>query len=108
MAHRLRFHPLHRLVAVRRCCPTDVGADHGHRTTRGKAESDDEMENPAFTGSPDLDIQRIHEDGPVVGTAGEARGGSVDHGRFRSGLNDLFAFRDGIIARVDSYVVPLP
>jgi len=29
---------------------------HGHRTTRGKAEFDGEIENPAFTGSPELDV----------------------------------------------------
>lgn len=81
---------------------------HGHRTTQGKAEFDGEIENPAFTGSPDLDVQRVHEDGPVVVTTGEGRGVSVEHGPFRFAFNDLFTFRDGLIARVDSYVVPLP
>ncbi|MFI7436943.1 nuclear transport factor 2 family protein [Micromonospora haikouensis] len=81
---------------------------HGHRTTRGKVEFDGEIENPAFTGSPDLDVQRVHEDGPVVVAAGEGRGVMVDHGPFRFAFNDLFTFRAGLIARVDSYVVPLP
>jgi uncharacterized protein len=81
---------------------------HGHRTTRGKTEFDREIENPAFSGSPDLDVQRVYEDGPVVVTTGEGRGVSVDHGPFRFAFNDLFTFRDGLIARVDSYVVPLP
>ncbi len=81
---------------------------HGHRTTRGKTEFDTEIENPAFAGRPDLDVQRVYEDGPVVITAGEGRGTHVDHGPFRFAFNDLFTFRDGRIARVDSYVVPLP
>ncbi|MEU6021798.1 nuclear transport factor 2 family protein [Micromonospora sp. NPDC047134] len=81
---------------------------HGHRTTHGKAEFDAEIENPAFTGSPELDVQRVHEDGPVVITTGAGRGTSVEHGTFRFAFNDLFTFRDGLIARVDSYVVPLP
>lgn len=81
---------------------------HGHRTTRGKAEFDAEIENPGFTGSPQLDVQRVHEDGQVVLTTGEGRGVSVDHGPFRFAFADLFTFRDGLIARVDSYVVPLP
>ena len=81
---------------------------HGHRTTHGKAEFDAEIENPAFTGSPTLDVQRVHQDGPVVVTTGEGHGTSVDHGPFRFAFNDLFTFRDGLIARVDSYVVPLP
>lgn len=81
---------------------------HGHRTIRGKADFDSEIENPAFTGSPELDVQRVLEDGPVVITTGEGRGATVEHGPFRFAFNDLFTFRDGLIARVDSYVVPLP
>ena len=63
---------------------------HGHRTTRGKAEFDGEIENPAFTGSPEIDVQRVHRDGPVVVTTGEGRGVSVDHGPFRFAFSDLF------------------
>jgi ketosteroid isomerase-like protein len=81
---------------------------HGHRTTHGKAEFDGEIENPAFTGHPVLDVQRVVEDGPIVVTTGEGRGVSVAHGPFRFAFNDLFTFRDGLIARVDSYVVPVP
>ncbi|TDO37384.1 nuclear transport factor 2 family protein [Paractinoplanes brasiliensis] len=81
---------------------------HGHRTTHGKAEFDSEIENPAFEGSPALDVQRVYEDGAVVVTTGEGRGVSVGHGPFRFAFNDVFTFRDGRIARVDSYVVPLP
>jgi len=81
---------------------------HGHRTTHGTAEFDGEIENPSFTGSPQLDVQRVHQDGPVVVTTGEGRGTHVEHGPFRFAFSDLFTFRDGLIARVDSYVVPLP
>jgi ketosteroid isomerase-like protein len=80
---------------------------YGHRTTRGKADFDGEIENPGFTGRPVLEVERVFEDGPVVVTTGEGRGVSVDHGPFRFAFNDLFTFRDGLIARVDSYVVPL-
>lgn len=81
---------------------------HGHRTTRGKTDFNSEIENPAFTGSPDLDVQRIYEDGPVVIITGEGRGTSIDHGPFRFAFTDLFTFRGGLIGRVDSYIVPLP
>ena len=81
---------------------------HGHRTTRGKSEFDGEIENPGFTGSPTLDIERVCEDGQVVVTTGVGRGASVEHGPFQFAFNDMFTFRDGLIARVDSYVVPLP
>ncbi|WP_309238443.1 SRPBCC domain-containing protein [Actinoplanes aureus] len=80
---------------------------HGHRTTRGKAEFDDEIENPAFSGSPELEVQRVYVDGPVVVTTGEGGGVSVEQGPFRFAFSDLFTFRDGLIARVDSYLVPL-
>ncbi len=80
---------------------------HGHRTTHGKTEFDGEIVNPAFTGSPRLDVHRVFEDGPVVVTTGEGAGTSVEHGPFRFAFNDVFTFRDGLIARVDSYVVPL-
>ncbi|WDZ85299.1 nuclear transport factor 2 family protein [Micromonospora cathayae] len=80
---------------------------HGHRTIHGRAEFDGEIENPAFTGSPRLDVQRVHEDGPVVVVTGEGRGVSVAQGPFRFAFADLFTFRDGLIARVDSYLVML-
>jgi hypothetical protein len=43
---------------------------HGHRNTRGRTEFDSEIENPAFTGSPELEIHRVLEDGNVVVTTG--------------------------------------
>jgi ketosteroid isomerase-like protein len=46
---------------------------HGHRITSGKSEFDAEIENPAFTGSPKLDVHRVLEDGEVVVTTGEGR-----------------------------------
>ena len=80
---------------------------HGHRTTRGKSEFDSEIENPDFTGRPELAIHRVYEDGPVVITTGEGRGTHVKNGPFQFAFNDLFTFRAGLITRVDSYVVPL-
>ncbi|TNC18227.1 nuclear transport factor 2 family protein [Georgenia sp. 311] len=80
---------------------------HGHRTTRGKAEFDAEIENPAFTGSPTLDVQHLYEDGDVLVATGEGGGATVADGPFRFAFADVFTFRAGLIARVDSYVVPL-
>ncbi|QYG95135.1 nuclear transport factor 2 family protein [Iamia sp. SCSIO 61187] len=80
---------------------------HGHRTTKGKAEFDDEIENPAFEGSPELTVDRtIESDGAVV-TTGVGVGHHREAGRFRFAYNDIFTFRDGLIAQVDSYIVPL-
>lgn len=80
---------------------------HGHCTLHGKAAFDAEIENPAFSGSPELHVLRVYEDGAAVITTGEGRGVSIEHGPFRFAFNDIFTFRNGLIARVDSYVVPL-
>jgi ketosteroid isomerase-like protein len=90
-------------------CLTDdvVWRIHGHRTTRGATEFDGEIENPEFEGRPQLDVHRTFEDANVVVTTGEGRGAHREHGPFRFAFNDVFTFRDGRIAEVDSYVVPL-
>ncbi|WDZ85296.1 nuclear transport factor 2 family protein [Micromonospora cathayae] len=80
---------------------------HGQRTASGRAEFHGEIDNPAFTGKAELDVQRVHEDGAVVVATGEGSGLSVTHGPIRFAFNNLFTFRDGLIARVDTYVVPL-
>jgi ketosteroid isomerase-like protein len=80
---------------------------HGLRTTRGKAEFDDEIENPAFEGSPVLTVERTVDAGDVVVVTGTGAGHHREGGPFRFAFNDLFTFRDDLIAQVDSYVVPL-
>jgi ketosteroid isomerase-like protein len=80
---------------------------HGLRTTRGKAEFDDEIENPTFEGSPELTVERTIGAGDVVVVTGTGRGTHRENGSFRFAYNDLFTFRGDLIAQVDSYVVPL-
>ena len=80
---------------------------HGMRTTRGKVEFDGEIENPAFDGSPVLDVERTIEAGEVVVVTGVGQGHHREAGSFRFAYNDLFTFRGDLIAQVDSYVVPL-
>jgi ketosteroid isomerase-like protein len=90
-------------------CLTDdvVWQIHGHRTTRGKAAFDDEIENPAFDGSPELTVDRTLDAGDTVVVTGEGVAHHREAGQFRFAYNDLFTFRDGLIAQVESYVVPL-
>jgi len=80
---------------------------HGFRTTQGKSEFDSEIENPAFEGSPQLEVDRTVEDGNVVVVTGTGVGHHRESGPFRFAYNDLFTFQDDLIAQVDSYVVPL-
>lgn len=90
-------------------CLTDdvVWHVHGWRTTHGKAEFDDEIENPAFEGSPTLTVERTVDAGDVVVVTGTGAGRHREHGPFRFVYSDLFTFRDDLIAQVDSYVVPV-
>jgi ketosteroid isomerase-like protein len=94
--------------AILGCLSEDVvWIIHGLRTTHGRAEFDDEIENPAFEGSPELTVDRTIDAGNVVVVTGTGRGRHRDRGRFRFAYSDLFTFRDDLIAQVDSYVVPL-
>lgn len=80
----------------------------GVRTTHGKTEFDDEIENPDFVGSPELTVERLVDAGDVVVVTGTGVGHHREHGRFQFAYSDLFTFRGDLIAQVDSYVVPLP
>lgn len=90
-------------------CLTDdiVWRIHGWRITRGRGEFDDEIENPAFEGSPELTVERTIEAGETVVVTGEGIGHHRETGPFRFAYSDLFTFREGLIAQVDSYIVPL-
>jgi ketosteroid isomerase-like protein len=90
-------------------CLTDdvVWHIHGLRTTHGKGEFDDEIENPAFEGSPELTVERTIESENIVVVTGTGVGRHREAGPFRFAYSDLFTFRDGLIAQVDSYVVAL-
>jgi uncharacterized protein len=95
-------------AAILACLTDDVvWRIHGLRTTVGKVEFDDEIENPAFEGSPELAVDRTLDAGDVVVVTGTGTGRHRESGQFRFAYSDLFTFRDGLIAQVDSYVVPL-
>ena len=90
-------------------CLTDdvVWHIHGLRATHGKTEFDDEIENPAFEGSPELSVERTIAAGDIVVVTGTGRGQHRENGHFGFAYSDLFTFRHDLIAQVDSYVVPL-
>jgi ketosteroid isomerase-like protein len=94
---------------ILRCLTDDVvWIIHGHRSTLGKSEFDSEIENPDFEGSPILSVDRTFEAGDVVTVTGEGTGHHRVGGPFRFAYCDLFTFSGDLIAKVDSYVVPLP
>ncbi len=79
----------------------------GFRHLEGKAAFDGEIENPAFEGSPVLAIGRLVEEGETVVAIGTGQGRHKEAGPFRFAYCDVFTFRDDLIARVESYLVPL-
>jgi ketosteroid isomerase-like protein len=79
----------------------------GFRHLQGKEAFDGEIENPDFEGSPHLVVDRLVEEGDVVVAIGTGRGTHRTNGPFEFAYNDVFTFRGDLIARVESYVVPL-
>jgi len=73
----------------------------------GKEAFDKEIENPAFVGSPTLDITRVTEENDVVVAEGAARAKRADGGFLNAVFCDVFLMRDGKIRRLISYVVEI-
>ncbi|MFN2556420.1 MAG: nuclear transport factor 2 family protein [Nitriliruptorales bacterium] len=80
----------------------------GYKHLTGKAEFDREIENEEFVESPTLTLDRLIEEADVVVAtgAGETTHKSGEVRRFA--FCDVFTFAGDQIARVESYVVPLP
>lgn len=90
------------------CLTDDVVWDlPGFRHLEGKEAFDGEIENEAFTGSPVLTEDKVLEDGDVVVITGRGEGTFKTGEPHRFAFCDLFTFRDDLICRVESYVVPL-
>lgn len=95
-------------AAILGCLTEDVVWHvHGVRATHGKGEFDTEIENPAFEGRPVLTVDRTIEAESAVVATGTGAGRVRDVGPFTFAFNDIFTFRDGLIAQVDSYIVRL-
>lgn len=88
-------------------CLTDdvVWVIHGVSTTHGKDEFIAEVANPSFEGLPVLTVHRLIESGDEIVMTGSGSGRLWDGGPFEFEFNDIFTFRDGLIAQLDSYLV---
>lgn len=95
-------------AAILACLAEDVAWDlPGFRHLRGKADFDSEIENPGFTGRPALKLDRLIEEGEAVVAIGEGAATTVDGATHRFAFCDVFTFEGALIARVESYLVPL-
>ena len=79
----------------------------GFRHLAGKADFEGEIVNPQFEENPVLVVDRKLEDGDTVVCVGEGRGRMKAGAELRFAFCDLFTFRDDLICRVESYIVPL-
>lgn len=88
------------------CLTDDVewilpGAFHLH----GKEAFDAEIENPAFTGSPQITVTRLTEENDVVVAEGVVHAQRNDGARLMLAMCDVFEMRDGRIRRLTSYLM---
>ena len=96
-------------AAILACLTDDVVWDlPGQAHLEGKAAFDGEIENPAFTGQPELHVDRLLESPDAVVAIGDGAAQQAAGSRLRFAFCDVFTFRGDLIARVESYVVPLP
>lgn len=89
------------------CLTDDVewilpGAFHLH----GKQAFDAEIENPAFTGSPRITVDRLTEENDVVVAEGVVIARRNDGVELTLAMCDVFEMRDQKIRRLTSYLMP--
>jgi len=72
--------------------------------SRGKAAFDQEIENDAFVGHPDIVVTRMIEEGNVVVAEGSVRTQKREGGELRLRFCDVFDMEDGKIRRLTSYL----
>ena len=90
------------------CLTDDVewilpGAFHLH----GKTAFDAEIENEAFTGSPEITVTRLTEENDVVVAEGVVRARRKDGVVLDLAMADVFEMREGRIRRLTSFLLPL-
>jgi ketosteroid isomerase-like protein len=91
------------------CLTDDVAWElPGYRSLRGKAAFDGEIEGEGFTGRPTLVVERLIEGLCTVVAIGNGEAHRVGGTRHRFAFCDVFTFRDDLVSRVESYLVPLP
>ena len=72
--------------------------------SRGKVAFDQEIENAAFVGHPDIVVTRMIEEEDVVMAEGSVRTQKRDGGELRLRFCDVFVMKAGKIQRLTSYL----
>jgi ketosteroid isomerase-like protein len=71
----------------------------------GKKEFDKEIENDAFTGSPEITIIRVIEENGVVAAEGKVKAKRKDGGFLNAVFCDVFIMKNGKIDKLISYLM---
>jgi ketosteroid isomerase-like protein len=79
----------------------------GYTLLAGKRGFDSEIENENFVGSPMLTVDRLIEAADTIVATGNGEAKQKTGEVHRFAFCDIFTFADELIARVESYVVPL-
>jgi uncharacterized protein len=95
-------------AAVLACLTDDVewvipGAFHLH----GKAAFDQEIENPAFVGSPIISVTRLTEENNIVVAEGTVRTTRKEGDMLFLHFCDVFEMQDAKIKRLTAYLMPV-
>ena len=94
-------------VLILSCLTDDVEWEiPGMFHSRGKAAFDQEIENDAFVGHPDIVVTRMIEDNDVV-AEGSVRTHKRDGGELRLRFCDVFVMETGKIKRLTSYLTDI-
>lgn len=79
----------------------------GYKHLQGKASFDQEIEGEGTEGLPRLAVDRVVEDGETIVVTGTGSGRLTSGGDFSFAFCTVLTFRERLIRRVESYVVPL-
>ncbi len=74
---------------------------------RGKAAYDAEIENPAFSGSPKIEIDRLVEEGDVVMAEMTLEAQRAGGETMRAAMGEVFVFDGDLITERRAYVIEL-
>jgi uncharacterized protein len=95
--------------AILACLTDDVEwVIHGHRTLRGRAAFDGEIENEATVGGPTLVLDQLIQEDDVVVAIGHGSMTLRDRGPVAFVFAEVFTFAGDLVRRLETFHIDLP